>query len=130
MGLLMIDLDNFKIINDSYGHLFGDKVLQKFAALLEESIRSQDTAFRYGGDEFVVVVRDIDPGGLSHVRQRIQSAADDWIAGNDRFHNIGISIGSSWLKPGQSANIDSMLKRADKSMYAIKQGKKARKVHQ
>jgi diguanylate cyclase (GGDEF)-like protein len=125
LGILMIDLDNFKIINDRYGHLYGDNVLKKFAALLSSSIRENDIACRFGGDEFVVLVRDVDHNGLNYVKQRIQAAAEAWIVDNKKLHGLGISIGASLLEQGQSFDIDSLLRRADKSMYAIKQSKKS-----
>ena len=56
IGLIFIDLDDFKILNDNYGHLFGDKVIKKTAEIIKNSIRDIDFAFRFGGDEFVVIV--------------------------------------------------------------------------
>ena len=124
LGILMIDLDNFKLINDSYGHLFGDEVLKRFAALLGSCIRESDRACRFGGDEFVVLMRDVDSKGLTHVKQRIQVATEAWIAGHERLQGMGVSIGTALWQPGQPFDIDSLLKLADKSMYAIKQSKK------
>ncbi len=126
LGVLMIDLDNFKLVNDGYGHLFGDEVLKSFAALLDSSIRENDIACRFGGDEFVALVRDVDINGLTDVKQRIQAAAEAWIADNERLQGLGISIGASLSQPGQSLDIDSLIKMADKSMYAVKQSKKVR----
>ncbi len=124
LGVLMIDLDNFKRINDTYGHLYGDEVLQKFTALLNSSIRDKDTACRYGGDEFVVLVRDVDCNGLNYLKERIQNTVDAWTAGNEKLHGLGISIGSSVLQPGDDFSINGLVRMADKSMYAVKQSKK------
>ena len=124
LGILMIDLDNFKLINDSYGHLFGDEVLKRFAALLGSCIRESDRACRFGGDEFVVLMRDVDSKGLTHVKQRIQVATEAWIAGHERLQGMGVRIGTALWQTGQPFGIDSLLKLADKSMYAIKQSKK------
>ncbi len=128
LGILMMDLDNFKLINDGYGHLYGDKVLKDFAAVLKSSIRENDVAFRFGGDEFVVLVRGVDLHGLTHVQQRIQNAAGAWIAGNEKLKNLGVSIGSALLHPGQTYDVDSLLKMADQSMYAVKQSRKGVQV--
>jgi diguanylate cyclase (GGDEF)-like protein len=125
LGLLMIDLDNFKAMNDSYGHLFGDEVLKMFAACLDDNIRENDIACRFGGDEFVVLLREVDLNELTYVRDRIQTATEAWIADNERLQGLGVSIGTAFLQPGQPFDIDSLLKMADKSMYAVKQSKKA-----
>jgi diguanylate cyclase (GGDEF)-like protein len=124
LGILMIDLDNFKAINDSYGHLFGDEVLKMFAACLDDNIREKDVACRFGGDEFVVLLREVDLNELTYVRDRIQIATEAWIADNERLQGLGVSIGTAFLQPGQPLDIDSLLKMADKSMYAVKQSKK------
>ena len=68
LGLLMIDLDNFKEVNDNYGHLYDDKVLKMFASLLKNNIRENDTACRFGGDEFVILMQAIDSKGLNFIK--------------------------------------------------------------
>lgn len=123
MGVLMIDFDKFKLINDNYGHIFGDKVLRDFADLLQDTIREGDIAFRYGGDEFVVLLRDINQKGLAHIKERIQSASGAWIANNEKLRGIGISIGTTLLKSGQVSNIDNIIRKADECMYKVKEGK-------
>lgn len=123
MGVLMIDLDDFKSTNDAYGHLFGDEVLKQFAGLLSSSIRKDDAAIRFGGDEFVVLARVGDCSELDHVKQRIQAVGDAWIANDERLSGLGISIGAS-LSPEQPFDFERSLKMADRNMYAVKQGKK------
>ncbi len=125
LGLLMIDLDNFKPVNDRYGHLFGDGVLKKFAVILRNNIRENDIACRFGGDEFVVLVRGVNSFKLAHVQQRIQAAAGAWAAENEALQGLGVSIGSALLQPGQSLDIDTIINIADKRMYAEKQSKKS-----
>lgn len=124
LGVLMMDLDSFKLVNDRYGHACGDMVLKKFAAILGDSIRDHDLACRYGGDEFVVLVWDVDSAGLSQVQQRIEAAAEAWFAEDERLQGLGVTIGAALLQPGQLADLDSLLKTADKNMYALKQRKK------
>ncbi len=122
-GVLMIDLDNFKVVNDNHGHLFGDRVLKDFARLLENSIRENDVACRFGGDEFVVLVRDVTHDGLDYIKERIQKASEEWIAGDERLTGLGISIGSSISRQKRTIDIDSLISRADKNMYADKQNR-------
>ncbi len=124
LGVLMLDIDNFKKINDSHGHLFGDETLHEFAEILKSSIGENDTAFRFGGDEFVVLARDIDSEGLLDLKQKIMIAAQTWIADNEKIKDMGISIGHSFLPAGESADINGMLRLADKSMYVVKSEKR------
>ncbi|MEG3069513.1 MAG: GGDEF domain-containing protein [Candidatus Syntrophopropionicum ammoniitolerans] len=92
LGVLMMDLDSFKLVNDRYGHACGDEVLRKFAAILNDSIRDRDIACRYGGDEFVALVWDVDSAGLRQVQQRIETAAGAWFADDERLQGLGVSI--------------------------------------
>ncbi len=124
LGVLMLDIDNFKAINDSHGHLFGDETLHEFAGILNSSIGENDTAFRFGGDEFVVLARAVDSEGLLELKQKIMIAAEVWITDNEKIKDMGISIGHSFLKAGQVADINGMLRLADKSMYAVKNEKR------
>lgn len=114
LGILMMDLDKFKFINDSYGHLFGDEVLKQFANLLVESIRENDVACRLGGDEFTVLLRNVDLSKLDQVKQRIQVAATAWIRGDKKLQGLGVSIGTSLSQPGQTSDIDQLLKKPTK----------------
>ena len=76
----------------------------------------------------MVLVRDVDFDGFTHVQQRIQAAAGAWLADNEKLKHLGVSIGAALWRPGQTYDIDSLLKMADKSMYAVKQRKKAPRV--
>jgi diguanylate cyclase (GGDEF)-like protein len=124
LGVLMIDLDNFKLINDRHGHLFGDWVLQAFARLLIDSIREKDVACRYGGDEFVVLMQDVDAKALAYIKKRIEANVEEWIQNNKKLKGLGISIGTSIQQPGEFQDINSLIRSADKSMYSIKRTKK------
>ncbi|MFA5536908.1 MAG: GGDEF domain-containing protein [Bacillota bacterium] len=124
LGILMIDLDNFKQINDVYGHMFGDEVLKEFANLLGDSIREKDMACRFGGDEFVILMQNVGADDLDLARQRIQLKVETWIASNARLKGLGTSIGKALLQPGQALDAYSLLKKADRSMYIEKQSKK------
>lgn len=121
----MIDLDSLKFVNDRYGHLFGDKVLKEFGIILIDSIQKNDIACRFSGDEFVVLIRDVDIDRLSQAKQKIQVAVDTRIGNNEKFHGLGFSIGPALFNPGQPQNTDILIRITDKSMYTIKQNKKA-----
>ena len=120
MQLAMIDLDHFKVINDSYGHLAGDKVLKIIAAQLQKRLRPGDFIARFGGEEFVVLMpRTVHAEGnaaLEGMRAAIEACP---------FHfkgqrvTITTSIGFSGFKPGERA--DAVLKRADQALYKAKE---------
>ncbi|MHB0897076.1 MAG: GGDEF domain-containing protein [Spirochaetales bacterium] len=128
-SLMMIDIDDFKSVNDTFGHNNGDKMLSRFGTLLKESLRKFDRAFRYGGEEFVVVLPDTELTVASLVAERIRSAAEKEIfvfaaAGEDKPVNVSrtISIGVANSSPQTTAEI--LLTQADEAMYAAKnQGK-------
>ena len=75
-ALLMLDLDNFKSINDSYGHVAGDEVLKEVAAMLKQSVRTVDYVARYGGEEFVVVLVETPLGAALDVAERIRAVVE------------------------------------------------------
>ncbi|MDW7673944.1 MAG: GGDEF domain-containing protein [Bacillota bacterium] len=119
VGAMVIDLDNFKVINDTYGHLIGDEVLVSFAAILKSSIRETDIACRLGGDEFILLI-NADLSDLALVRQRITEAFNSWLSKENKFHELGISIGCALLDPEQPFNIDEIIRKADQEMYLEK----------
>jgi len=118
--LLMCDLNNFKRINDRYGHLMGDYVLAQVAAILKSSVRGSDYIIRYGGDEFLVVLPETDEAGGEIVRRRIYQKVAEW----DRSNRVGdlpvsVSLGLFRHTPGHTAEQD--VAEADARMYADKQ---------
>jgi len=128
-SLMMIDIDDFKSINDTFGHSSGDKMLSRFGTLLKESLRKFDRAFRYGGEEFVVVLPDTELTVASLVAERIRSAFEKEtfafaVAGEDKPADVSrtISIGVAISSPQTTAEI--LLTQADEAMYVAKnQGK-------
>ncbi|MFH2204632.1 MAG: sensor domain-containing diguanylate cyclase [Elusimicrobiota bacterium] len=115
LSVLVIDLDNFKIANDKWGHLEGDRILKGVADILGQSIRrSVDAAFRYGGDEFVLVLPGLCLRTAQLVARRIRLAAKK----KDFASIVGLSIGTASLRAKDSAS--DLLRRADKRMYAAK----------
>lgn len=123
-ALLIIDLDNFKQVNDNYGHMFGDKVLLKTAEEIRNSFRSRDLVARIGGDEFMVLMKDIANEEL--VKERCAKLLETFR--NFRFeehkeYEISCSIGVA-LSPHHATSYEDLFKLADTAMYdAKKQGK-------
>jgi two-component system cell cycle response regulator len=118
--LALIDLDYFKRINDTYGHLIGDEVLQVFSELVQNSIRMEDTFCRYGGEEFAVFFPHTDAASAMLVVQRIQErfATTDFLAKNETF-NVTISSGISEVTEAENI-ADNLVEEADQALYASK----------
>lgn len=116
-ALLFIDVDDFKSINDSYGHLLGDMVLRELAACIKNNVRAENDAIRFGGDEFVVVLENTGAEEAYLVAERIRSCAGElaFSGGEEAFH-ITLSIG---LIEG-AAPLKELLDKADRAMYASK----------
>lgn len=126
VGVLLMDLDQFKIVNDLYGHLTGDRVLRDFAALLRSSVEGTDLACRLGGDEFVAFLGDASGERMRVMSERIREAVGKWAASDEVVRSLGVSIGSALWEPGSPGDIETLLKVADERMYQEKQAKKAR----
>lgn len=123
VGILLMDLDNFKKVNDRFGHLTGDQVLKSFAAILKTTVRESDVICRFGGDEFVVLIKG-DREVLDLVRWRIREAFQSWQETDEMACKIGLSIGSSLWESDDKVNIEQMLEEADLNMYNEKMKKK------
>ncbi len=123
-GLLMLDLDRFKAINDALGHVEGDRVLQITAGAVSRVLRPGDWAYRYGGEEFVVVMLLRRPGEALLAAERIRSAVEDLAApnpGNPPYGRVTISIGVATISKGELAqDDDGWVARADAALYLAK----------
>ena len=119
-AILFIDLDRFKEINDSLGHSFGDKVLQAAAQLLNELIREKDLVARFGGDEFLVLLNDVNLKIITVVAKRILSAFNEPFKIEDQIVLITPSIGICRY-PEEGNTIDELIKNADIAMYFAKE---------
>jgi len=115
--VLMIDIDNFKQVNDRWGHTVGDEVLAKTASLFQSMIRKQDLVGRWGGEEFLVVVPGPCAAAALAERMRSETAATEYRNGTAAFH-ITVSIGIACAS--QSSLGDEILKRADAALYKAK----------
>jgi diguanylate cyclase (GGDEF)-like protein/PAS domain S-box-containing protein len=125
VALLFLDLDNFKDVNDTQGHDFGDKFLQEVAARLASCVRESDSLVRLGGDEFVIVLNSIqEPNGAAVSAQRVQSLFHaPFLIGMQQFYSsasIGIAV-----FPDDGTDVESLLKCADAAMYHAKSEGKA-----
>lgn len=126
LAVLFVDLDNFKNINDSLGHIAGDSLLTEIAARLTTSVRESDTVARIGGDEFVLLFPDIETDSkkgsdsLLHTVQRIIDAVQKPCLIQGQPFSVGCSIGIS-MYPDDGTSADTLLKYADMAMYRAKQ---------
>ncbi len=124
-AVMFLDVDDFKKINDTYGHKYGDYVLKTIADILSESVRNDDFVARIGGDEFVVVMSQIrseeDPVGFSN---RIQNRIHEHFSEKE-ISKMGISIGIS-IFPKNGRNIEQLIENADKAMYNVKKSGKGK----
>ncbi len=122
LGLMFIDIDRFKDINDEYGHGVGDKALVEVANILAQSTRESDVVTRYGGDEFMVLLPNLDCyNSYDVIADRIAKANKTMIIEEDIELNIRLSIGISFY-PRDGNNIEELMLKADKAMYMSKQG--------
>lgn len=126
IGMIFIDLDGFKPLNDRFGHAFGDKVLQDVAYALRQQVRQDDMVARFGGDEFCIVAVHADQQGLQVLAQRVWQAINDLVIRLDgKEGKVGASLGALTIRPQESdVTPEELLAAADKAMYAAKrQGK-------
>lgn len=127
MGLLILDLDHFKSINDTYGHPFGDEVLRAVANELRGEIRDDDACGRWGGEEFAVVLPDVGTRkDLYHIGERIRRRVESIVieppegAGLTDVVNITVSVGGAIYSKGSSSSLDDLLLAADSALYEAK----------
>jgi diguanylate cyclase (GGDEF)-like protein len=119
LGVAFCDLDQFKPVNDTYGHLAGDTALVEVAARLRASLRAGDELARIGGDEFTVLLRNVPDGDAAlHVADRLLGALAEPIDVGCGFVSLGLSVGIVLAEPGSSA--DDLLSRADDALYLAK----------
>lgn len=125
-----VDLDYFKSINDTLGHAAGDHVLQIVAQILVDETRAQDTVARVGGDEFVILVRDLDdPHALQQIAERIIARLEEPIPFNGETCRISGSAGTSRSSQYTAPERDLMLHHADIALYASKKAGRAQHTH-
>jgi diguanylate cyclase (GGDEF)-like protein len=123
LSIIFIDIDNFKYINDTYGHLHGDGVLRECAAILSRAMRSSDLLVRFGGDEFVIAMPETDCNEKAPLIDRIEKIISQW---NSEYsscdYRLSMSIGCSTLEKGK--DLETVIGEADADMYRIKMSKR------
>jgi diguanylate cyclase (GGDEF)-like protein len=121
LSLLFIDLDGFKNVNDTHGHLFGSRALVEAAAVIRGSARETDVVARFGGDEFALVLPDTGGEGAFAVGERIRDrvAAHKFLVGDGLDIHLTVSVGVATL-PDVAASADELMQAADKAMYRVK----------
>jgi diguanylate cyclase (GGDEF)-like protein len=119
LAICFIDIDKFKAINDSYGHHIGDLVLQEFAAILKQNTRESDILSRIGGDEFVIILSNINETEASVLLDKIQNEINKPFGFGDTSLNVSASMGLSFY-PNKTRDIDELINLADGNMYQNK----------
>jgi diguanylate cyclase (GGDEF)-like protein/putative nucleotidyltransferase with HDIG domain len=119
--MLVMDLDGFKMVNDTFGHKVGDRLLKAVGKVIGEELRDYDFLARYGGDEFIALIPDTHAADVVDLCRRIETAVDKYQMdlGDDMFAKVGVSIGSASF-PNHGETFDQLIMSADKAMYATK----------
>lgn len=118
-GVVLMDLDRFKVINDTLGHEAGDEVLREVGRRLKETLRNEDTVARLGGDEYVLLLHDMDEKDVQRIANKLLTALDPPFHWQGQSIDLGASLGVS-LFPSQCADTGALLRCADIAMYVAK----------
>jgi diguanylate cyclase (GGDEF)-like protein len=116
--VVMLDLDDFKLVNDTFGHKTGDLVLREMGRVLHNQLREYDFLARYAGDEFVALVQDVDEQGVAELRERIERGVKNFSlhVRGDKHARVGISVGTAAFTT-HGETLDQLLIAADAAMY-------------
>jgi len=117
-AMMIIDIDHFKLVNDTYGHIAGDKVLKSVAQIIQNTIRRSDEVFRYGGEEFVVILSNTNQGGARFIAERVKKQIEQLVAHVENDISVTASIGISSSDILKDAS--EILEYADKALYQAK----------
>jgi diguanylate cyclase (GGDEF)-like protein len=132
LTLVMADIDHFKAVNDTYGHLAGDQAIKTVASCLQENLRETDHIARYGGEEFAIVLYNIPPDEALSVIERVrQSIGEQVIYFDGQSFKITMSFGIASMQPEESLDREALIDKADKALYKAKSGgRNCCRVHQ
>lgn len=130
LSLLILDIDFFKRVNDGYGHLVGDQVLRMFAERLRHNMRFYETPFRYGGEEFVVILQNTTPSEANKVAERLRRLINDTPFVIDRHLDLplSVSIGAASLELEDDDLGEDLIRRADNNLLRAKNGGRNRVI--
>ncbi len=118
-GLLMLDIDRFKRVNDEYGHDVGDQVLKMIASTIEKNIRTTDHIGRWGGEEFLVLVHNLDLNHLHWISDKLRAlVASSYLPVSGNLVQVTVSVGATLVKPADT--LATLVKRADRLLYKSK----------
>src|SRR5690606_23660634 len=121
LGIAVLDLDNFKRVNDTYGHQAGDELLRKVGARLVGAVRGQDLVFRLGGDEFLLLMIDTDADVAKRIAERVRRAITDDTIPTRRGNLVAsASVGLTMRAPDEKLTVDELLERADEALRRSK----------
>jgi diguanylate cyclase len=123
VSVLIVDVDHFKRVNDNYGHIVGDQVLQKLAVLLKATVRAENSVCRYGGEEFAIIVPEHPAESAREIAERLREVVEQATFASDKNHDlkITISIGVAAF-PEMANSAEALTNAADTALYAAKEG--------
>ena len=119
LSVVMFDLDHFKQINDNYGHITGDEVLRECVKCCNQALRSTDMLFRYGGEEFVILLPGVNANGASLAAERLRNIMEKHVF-NSRQGQVPVTISVGAASVTLDDSVESIIERADKGMYLAK----------
>lgn len=129
LALMMADIDHFKAVNDRYGHLIGDQVLQAVAGILQRNLRQVDILARYGGEEFVMALPETDITTALALAERLRNAISDTVFATEHGPlSLTLSLGVVAMSDGNSISFEYLLDTADRMLYQAKQAGRNRVV--
>lgn len=131
LGLLLVDVDHFKLFNDSLGHPAGDECLRRVAAELQRALRASDLLARYGGEEFAVLLPDTDEEGTRVIGERLRAAVEQLGIHHPMSPSgalVTVSLGAASRQPAAVADGPDLLAAADRALYAAKSAGRNRLV--
>lgn len=120
-ALLMVDIDKFKNINDTYGHQFGDEVLKKIVDISKKNVRDTDIIGRYGGEEFLILLQDVDPRSAFRVAEKLRKSIEEYVYTKNDI-SVTISIGIAHF-PTNGYLLDDLIFKSDQALYFAKEVK-------
>jgi diguanylate cyclase (GGDEF)-like protein len=125
MVLFFADLDDLKTINDTFGHVSGDRALADTAQIFRETFRDSDIIARMGGDEFAVILGNAPDSGIATVRDRLEKRLVEYNARREGTFRLSVSVGLAIFDPARPVTVDELIRQADAKMYEQKLAKKS-----